>query len=105
MKRSLEIIIVLVMFYGVWSLFARVADIFWKNPSTTVVVFVALITSIIIVYLYSLMIGNDATARLQTRVNELADLLSKKEQELDNAFKVKKDVIRESDLYLKNTTE
>lgn len=105
MKRTLEIIIVLVMFYGIWSLFERVANLVWKEPSITIVVFSALIVSIIIVYLYTLVIGNNATVQLQHRVNELADLLAKKEKELDEAFALKKNLMQEADLYLQDDTK
>jgi uncharacterized membrane protein (DUF106 family) len=105
MKKTLEIIIVLVMFYGIWSLFERVANLIWKEPSITIIVFSALIVSIVMVYLYSLVVGNDAAVRLQYRVNELADLLAKKEKELDEAFALKKSLMQEADLYLKNDSK
>ncbi len=108
MKKVFEGILVLIIFYGVYSAFEKIAPVFIPELKIFWVIIIALIVAAALLLLYSSIIASgtkrkvtakmtSAIEELKTRVQEKEKEVAQKDSELKDAFKVKKAVEDEAE--------
>ncbi|MCI5051138.1 MAG: hypothetical protein MRY57_02425 [Candidatus Pacebacteria bacterium] len=107
-KRIFELFLTLIIFYGVYSVFDEALPYLFPNIESFWVVIIGLVVSLGLLLLYSFMVSQSTTKKVQEKMNKtVSDLehnLVEKESEvqstkneLDNAFKIKKAVEDEAE--------
>jgi len=96
MKKTFEFFLVLIIFYGVYSVFDRAAPVVFDEPKTFWVVIVSLVIAVLLLMLYGQIIASSAKKNLKEKVVELEGNLQNKDKELQDAFKLKKAVEAEA---------
>lgn len=92
MKKTFEFCIILIIFYGVYSAFQTVAPMLFENPSRLWVVITSLIASTFVLALYSQVVRAGLVGKYQQKIKELEKEVELKDQQVENAFKIKRDV-------------
>lgn len=108
MKKAFELLLILIIFYGVYSAFEKIFPVFVPEMKMFWVVIIALVVAAALLFLYSGIIASDTTKKVKTKmtktVSDLEDRVHEKEQEVEkkdtelkNAFKIKKAVETEAE--------
>lgn len=92
MKKTFEFLIILIIFYGVYSAFENVAEYWLPDTSAVWVIIASLVASALILTLYSQVVRSSIIAMYKKKVEELEHEIEVKDQEVEDAFKIKHDV-------------
>ena len=90
-QKVFEFVLMLIIFYGVYSLFDSVAQYLFAAPETVWVVLISLVVAAGMLVLYSYIIKDSAKKQSAVKIKELEEKLHQKDSELQSAFKIKKD--------------
>ncbi len=104
MRKAFEFILVLIIFYGVYSAFDRAAPVVFENPKGIWVILVSLVLAALILVLYSFVIGGEVKRKmkknidvLKSEIKEKESVILEKEQEVKKAQSFKEDMIKEAE--------
>ncbi|MCA9352555.1 hypothetical protein KC901_00020 [Patescibacteria group bacterium] len=97
MKKVFEFILVLIIFYGVYSVFHQVAPLLFDAPKLWAVVVVSLIVSALLLFLYGYVATLSTKKKLRRRIRDLEGNLEEKEKELKEAVKFKQAIETEAE--------
>lgn len=103
MRKAFELLLVLIIFYGVYSAFDQLAPMVFNTPKPFHVVGVSLITATLLLVLYAAVISRSTRVKIQKKLDDLTNevkdrdsLLQKKDQEIKRAQSFKDDLIAET---------
>jgi hypothetical protein len=105
MKKIFEFLIMLIIFYGVYSAFQKVALLFTSLPSDLWVVIASLIASALILSLYAILVRSSIIEKYSAKIKKLEKEVKEKDQEVHDAFKIKHDVEDEAEKTIVDTNE
>jgi len=104
MKKSFEFILVLIIFYGVYSAFEKAIPVLFNNPKDIWIIVSALIVSALILVLYSFLIGSEIKLKMKKDIDELKSEIKnknariiEKDEEVKKAQSFKEDLIIEAE--------
>tara|TARA_B100001123_G_C14843875_1_gene841243 strand:- start:365 stop:685 length:321 start_codon:yes stop_codon:yes gene_type:complete len=90
-QKVFEFVLMLIIFYGVYSLFDGAANYMYENPNTVWVVIISLVIAAGMLLLYSYMIKNTADKKSRAKIKDLEKRVEEKEAALDSAFRIKRE--------------
>lgn len=97
MKKAFELILVLIIFYGVYSAFDQVAPMILPELSSFWVVVISLIVAALLLVLYAQIIGSSVKRKLKETVSHLKKEIDAKDEEIKTASSFKNMVIKEAE--------
>lgn len=104
MKKVFEFILMVIIFYGVYTAFSHAAPVVIENPKDIWVGVVALLASAALLLLYSSLVGSEVKQKmkkdlhkLQTQIVEKEALITEKEEQVKKAQSFKEDLIKEAE--------
>ena len=104
MKKIFEFIIVLIIFYGVFAAFEKLAPLVFKEPQSIWTILSAFIVSALVLILYSFLIRREIQQKVKGDIHSLKKelrikegVIVEKEEEIKKAQSFKKDLIEEAE--------
>ena len=97
MKKVFEFLIILIIFYGVYSAFDIAAVMIVASSSGLWIIIASLLASGLIVLLYSQVIRNSTSVKYKHQIQNLKRELEEAKHNLDHAFAIKKSVEEEAE--------
>ncbi len=97
MKKTFEFILIIIIFYGIYSLFGGAASYLFKNPKSIWVIITALIISILLLVLYKYSISSEVKQKMKKDIDTLKIAIKDKEIEVKKAQTFKEDLITEAE--------
>lgn len=92
MKKTFEFLIILIIFYGIYSAFKKAALLLSQPIDQLWIVISSLVASALVLTLYSQVVRSSVIKKYKSKIKELEKELEVKDQEVDDAFKIKRDV-------------
>jgi hypothetical protein len=98
MKKAFEFLLILIIFYGVYSAFNDALPYMFPDlASYWIIVVSSLLFSVGLLFLYSWIISSSAKKMMNEKIHTLEGNLKEKDEEIKNAFKIKKAVEEEAE--------
>ena len=104
MKKSFEFILILIIFYGVYSAFNQIAPMFIEHPNSFWVVIASLLVATGLLLLYAGIIAASAKQKFTEKVSELEQEIHKKDEEIKSAKTFKENLVREAEEAIDNNS-
>lgn len=107
MKKTFEFSLMLIIFYGVFTAFSYAALVFNPEPNTVWIAITSLLASAGLMLLYAQLVRISTQKILENKITNLEGDVRTKDQELKNAFKIKRAVEDEAEktIPLENTQD
>ena len=97
MKKTFEFLIILIIFYGVYSAFQKAAQLLDPPLSVFWVVVLSLVASALILTLHSVMVKSTVSKKYRGEIKDLKKEVEQKGREVEDAFAIKKEVEEEAE--------
>lgn len=97
MKKAFEFLLILIIFYGVYSAFNDALPYMFPDLASYWIIVVSLLFSVGLLFLYSWIISSNAKNMMNEKIHALEGNLKEKDEEIKNAFKIKKAVEEEAE--------
>lgn len=97
MQKVLESVLVIIVFYGVFSAFTRMDEYFQLDYPVIAIALAALLFSAGLLLMYAGVIRREMKQKLQGDIKDLKKQVKHKDHALKDAFKVKKSVEDEAE--------
>ena len=97
MKKTFEFVLIIIIFYGIYSLFDGAASYLFKNPKNIWVIITALVVSAFLLFMYKLLISSEVKGTMKKHIDTLKTEIEKKEDEIKKAKSFKEDLIKEAE--------
>jgi len=97
MKKIFESFLIIIIFYGVYSVFDDALPYVFPALESFWVIIASLLMSVALLVLYSSMVSSDAKKTMNEKIQVLEGDLKEKDQEIKDAFKIKKAVEEEAE--------
>ncbi len=97
MKKFFEFLLVLIIFYGVYELFAKVAENFFETLDPVLVILISLIISAILLFIYRFMLTHEVKTKMKGEVHALHKALKEKDEAIREAQSFKENLIQEAE--------
>lgn len=97
MKKTFEFFLVLIIFYGMYSIFDGAARYLFENPKGILVILISLIFSALILFIYRLVVSSDVKNKMTKDIDNLKIEIKQKDEEVKKAQTFKEDLIAEAE--------
>jgi uncharacterized membrane protein (DUF106 family) len=97
MKKVFEFILVLIIFYGIYELFAKIANSFFKDMDPVLVILISLIISAILLLIYRFVLIHEVKTKMKGEVHALHKALKEKDEAIKKAQTFKDELIKEAE--------
>lgn len=108
MKKGFEFILVLIIFYGVYSAFKELIPLLFGSMNEFLLIFIPLIISALLLFLYSILVKKKVHekvkkdfSKLHGIIKEKDDKISQKENEIKKAQSFKEKLVKEAESMIK----
>ena len=92
MKKVFEFILVLIIFYGVYSIFDGAASYLFENPKNILIVLVSLVFSTLILFIYKLVVSSEVKSLMKKDIDNLKTEVRQKDEDIKKAQTFKEDL-------------
>ncbi len=105
MKKSFEFFLVLIIFYGVYAAFTKIAAmLFLDDPKEFLVIIISLIAAALLFVLYSSVVSGEAKKKMKNNIDKLESeiknrdsIILEKDAAIEKAQSFKGDLIAEAE--------
>ena len=97
MKKSIEFLLIVSVFYGVYALFEKLAEYFFEGIDPAFVIFISLLVSVILLLIYRFLLVHEVKTKMKSEVHLLHSALQEKDEALREAQSFKENLIKEAE--------
>ena len=97
MKKVFEFILILLIFYGVYDLFAKIAARFFEAMDPAFVILISFLVSATLLFIYRFLLTHEVKNKMKGRVQELHKALKEKDEAVKKAQSFKEALIKEAE--------